>query len=255
MAAMELTSTLREHRSLVIATAATMPLVACAAMSTWRDALNSATAVLVLTLIIVAAAATGDRIVGIAAASSSAAWFDFFLTEPYYRFTITDPDDIEAAVLLVVIGLAVTEVALWGRREQARASRRAGYLDGAMSTAQAVLAGHESLDTVIDQIARQIVELLGIERCRFVAGPVYDSRFATLDHDGVVTRGDHRVNVARDGLPTDEYTALPIRRGGVTVGHFILTSASRVARPSLEQRRVAVLLADQVAARVGKGSD
>lgn len=34
---------------------------------------------------------------------------------------------------------------------------------------------------------------------------------------------------------------------GETLGHFVLTSASDVARPSLEQRRVAVLMADQVA--------
>ena len=38
------------------------------------------------------------------------------LTEPYARFTITDPNDIEATVLLVLVGLAVTEIALWGRR-------------------------------------------------------------------------------------------------------------------------------------------
>ena len=41
-------------------------------------------------------------------------------------------DDVEAAALLVIIGAAVTEVALWGHRQQSRANRRAGYLDGVL---------------------------------------------------------------------------------------------------------------------------
>src|SRR5438067_908879 len=50
------------------------------------------------------------------------------LTVPYNRFTIANRDDIENTVLLVVIGAAVTEIAMWGRRQQARASRQSGYL-------------------------------------------------------------------------------------------------------------------------------
>ena len=49
----------------------------------------------------------------------SGVWFDFFLTEPYLRLTIADSDDIETTVLLVLIGVAVTEIALWGHRQQA----------------------------------------------------------------------------------------------------------------------------------------
>jgi K+-sensing histidine kinase KdpD len=43
-----------------------------------------------------------------------AVWFDFFLTQPYERFTITRRTDIETTVLLLVIGVAVTEIAVWG---------------------------------------------------------------------------------------------------------------------------------------------
>ena len=60
------------------------------------------------------------------AALSSAVWFDFFLTEPYNRLTISDQADIETAALLVLVGIAVTEVALWGRRQQARRQSGAG---------------------------------------------------------------------------------------------------------------------------------
>jgi hypothetical protein len=159
----------REDRSVLIVAAAVLPVLVCAALS-------------------------------------SAAWFNSFLTQPYGRFTITDSEDVEATVLLVLIALAVT----------------------------------------------QAVEVLAISRCRYVAGPVYDYRLAILDHDGDVTRGGHSVKVERDGLPTDEETALLVIREGQLVGHFVLTSAAEVSRPSLEQRRVAVLLADQVAAVVDR---
>ena len=127
---MEVSRALREHRALLVVAALVLPLAVCAVLSVWRDEIASATAVLVLALLVVAAAATGDRLVGVVAALSSGVWFDYFLTAPYHRFTIADRDDVEATVLLVVVGLAVSECALWGRREQARASRR-----GATSTA------------------------------------------------------------------------------------------------------------------------
>jgi len=83
-----------------------------------------------------------------------------------------------------------------------------------------------------------------------VEKPVFDARIAVLDHDGDLGRGGHTVDVDRVGMPTNEYVAIPVRRGTRTVGHFLVTSTSHVAYPSPEQRRVAVLLADQVAVAV-----
>ena len=174
----------------------------------------------------------------------------YFLTEPYLRFTIEDPDDIEAAVLLVLIGIAVTEIALWGHRQQAGAARRSGYLDGVLGAARAVSEGDTPPDVVIDVVARQIAEVLGADSCRFVAGPIHDARIALLDHEGMLIRGGHAVDVDRVGLPTDELIALVVRRGSRTAGHFLVTAATRTTYPSREQRRVAVLLADQVAPAV-----
>ncbi len=72
---------------------------------------------------------------------SAAVWFDFFLTRPYERFSILHRADIETTLLLLIIGVAVTELAVWGRRQHAVASPRAGYLDGISAAAQAVAAG------------------------------------------------------------------------------------------------------------------
>jgi K+-sensing histidine kinase KdpD len=240
----------RHWRTSARIAAVLLPLVTCAILSTVRDSVTTATAVLVLVLWVVAASATGDRVAGLLAAVSGGAWFDFFLTEPYQRFTISDSDDVEAAVLLVLIGLAVTEIALWGYRQQAGASRRSGYLEGVLGAARVVSEGDTPASALVDIVARQITDVLGADGCRFVDGPVRDARIALLDHDGVVTREGHTVDVDRLGLPFDEYVALPVRRGSRVVGHFQVTAAARVAYPSREQRRVAVLLADQVAAAV-----
>jgi K+-sensing histidine kinase KdpD len=236
------------NRSAVITTAALVPLAVSGVLALFRDSLAPATSVLVLVLVVVAAAATGDRTAGVAAALSSGAWFDFFLTRPYSRFAISESADLQATVLLVLVGLAVTELALWGRRQQARASRSAGYLDGVIGTSVLVSGQHAAPEELTRHVAGQIVELLGIDTCRFVAGPGPGTMTAILDQDGHVARRGHPVDVARDGFPTEEEVALPVVHSGVVHGSFVLTSASQIARPTGEQLRVAVLLAGQVGA-------
>lgn len=199
-------------RPSVRAGAVLAPLITAAILSNVRDDVTAATSVLVLVVWVVAAAATGDRVAGVLAALSAGAWFDFFLTEPYLRFTIADADDIEAAVLLVGISLAVTEVALWGYRQQKQAARRSGYLDGVLGAARAVAEGNMPVGAVVDVVARQITDVLAADKCRYIEGPVRDARVAVLDHDGLLTRNGHLVDVDRDGLPTDEYVAVLVQR-------------------------------------------
>ncbi|MGH3506156.1 MAG: DUF4118 domain-containing protein [Nocardioidaceae bacterium] len=239
---------LRIPRSALIAAALGAPLVTCAILSTIRDSVTPVTQALTLVLIVVAVAATGDRIAGILATLSSAAWFDFFLTEPYHRFTIRDADDVEAAALLLLIGFAVNELALWGLRQQAQASQRAGYLDGVVGTAEIIAAGQETREVLTERICRQIRGVLDVETCHYVAGPPHDPRIAVIEHDGSLTRHGQALPVESDGLPTDMETAIPVRHQGQIMGHFRVISAARISRPTREQCRVAVLLADQAAA-------
>jgi K+-sensing histidine kinase KdpD len=248
-------SIVQPHRAWLIALAAIVPLAVCAVLASFRESVTATTAALVLVLIVVAAATTGIRVAGIVAAVSSGAWFDFFLTEPYGSFKITDRDDIEVTVLLLLVGVAVTEIAQWGRRQQARSSRRAGYLDGVLSTADVIAAPPASADVLIDRVSAQIVEILGIDACRFEPGAVSGQPAASLDHDGSVALRGHSVDVARVGLPTDQLITLDVRYGGVSRGRFQLTASTRVARPSIEQRRVVVLLADQVGAALASRAD
>ncbi|MEP6562793.1 MAG: DUF4118 domain-containing protein [Nakamurella sp.] len=241
---------LQTHRSLVVGAAAVLPALTCSILALFRDGVANTNAALALVLLVVVVAATGNRLAGIVAALSSAASFDYFLTEPYSTFSISDRENIETAVLLVLVGTAVTEIALWGRRQQARASREQGYLYGVLGTAATVAAGRTSPDALSEQVARQITDVLQIDSTRFDPG----TRFGlpTLDENGSITRYGHPISVARRGLPTDTKIALPVRSGGVTYGHFLLTAATRIVRPSQQQLQVVATLANQVGAVIAE---
>ena len=243
---MRIDPVLQAHRPLVITVAAVVPVGACAVLALFRDSIANTNAALGLVLLVVAAASTGIRWAGIVAALTSAVSFDYFLTAPYHTLNIADRGDLETAVLLLLVGAAVTEVALWGRREQARASKEQGYLDGVVGTAATVAAGRSSTDELVNSVSDQIVEVLQIDSCRF--DPAHRSGLPSLDPSGTVTRAGRQLGIARQGLPTDSNIALPVRSGGAIYGHFVLTASTRVVRPTTEQLRVAVTLADQVGA-------
>jgi K+-sensing histidine kinase KdpD len=236
------------HRGLILAAAVLAPLLASALMSTLRDNLENTNAALVLVLLVVAAASTGIRLAGVLAALSSAVWFDFFLTAPYLGFAIIDRADIETTVLLVLVGLAVSEIAYWGRMQQAEASRHEGFLAGVIEAAGVVAAGDSPAQTLIDHVERQIVEVLNLDGCVFRS--TISGELPVVQPNGTVVRHGKELDVDRFGLPTDSQIQLLAQSGGTVKGEFLLTAATRIARPSLEARRVAVTLADQVAAAI-----
>jgi hypothetical protein len=234
-------------RPRTLAAAVVAPAATGALLNPLRELVSASNAALVLVLVVVAVAATGHRLAGLVAAVVSAAAFDFFLTEPYLTFAIARRDDVEAAVLLALIGLAVSEVALWGRRQQARASARAGYLDGVVAAARLAASGSTAPPEGVDLVGRQIRDVLGIDGCRFDPGPSAPGR-PRLEPDGSVVWRGRPVDVDREGLPALDLIELPVTSGGVERGRYLLTSTGAVRRPDGERRRVAVALADQAAA-------
>jgi K+-sensing histidine kinase KdpD len=222
------------------------PLAVAAVLVPFRASFPNTDAALAMMLVVVAVAANGYRLAGVLAAVSTAVWFDFFLTQPYERFTITRRTDIETTVLLLVIGVAVTEIAAWGRRQYVAASRRAGYLDGINSAARAVAAGG-SVSALTDQVGRQLARLLSLRSCSFQFGVAGIGRPARLRHDGSVTLGQRTWDVDAEGFPAGTDTELLVEGGGVFQGRFLMTPAPG-ARPTLEQRLLAIALADQVGA-------
>ena len=234
----------RDHAAVLAGLCA--PLVLAAVLVPFRSGFPNTNAALALILVVVAVAANGNRLAGILAAVSAAVWFDFFLTKPYERFSITSRTDIETTVLLLVIGLAVTELAVWGRRQHAAASRRAGYLDGLNSAAQAVAAG-DSPAILIEAVTRQLTGLLSLRSCRFQYGIAGIGQPARLQQDGSVTAGHRAWDVDAEGFPDGTDLELLVESGGMFQGRFLMTPV-RGTRSTLEQRLLAVAFADQVGA-------
>ncbi|HET7801231.1 MAG TPA: DUF4118 domain-containing protein [Humibacillus xanthopallidus] len=236
---------LADHRAWSRWGAALLPVAVGAVLALLRDSMNQSTAAMVLVLSVVAAAATGDRLCGVLAALTAAGSFDFFLTEPYYSLSIHQSDDLELAIVLVVVGLAVTEIALWGRRQESTAQRRDGYIQGLTQLLD--LPPDTSEAARAEAIAAAITRTLGADRSEWVAAHPA-ALDAVVDADGEVRVGGSRVAVTRSGLPTEACTAVPVTRGGMPLGHFRVVASTRVARPTQEQLRVAVLLADRMSA-------
>lgn len=239
---------LRWRDSVTLAAAFAAPLIATAVVVPFRDSFANTDAALVLVAIVVAVAAiTGKRTAGYLAALSSAAWFDFFLTKPYEQFSITHASDVETTVLLLVIGAAVTELAVWGRRQQALASQRAGYLQGIYTAAEATTP-QGGPDSAIQQVADQLTHLLDLVSCRWQPGVAGVGGVARLQHDGHVTVDRQAWDVDDHGLPPRELELL-VRAGDRFFGRFVMLPAQG-SRPSQEHRLVAVAVANQVGAQL-----
>ncbi len=100
-----------------------------------RSTIDNTNVALILVLVVVAAATFGGRTAGAVTSIVSALAFNYFQTEPFYTLRISDRDDIVSAVLLLVVGLAVGEIAVLaaaapgggGRARDGGSSARAGH--------------------------------------------------------------------------------------------------------------------------------
>ena len=235
------------HRDRVACVAALLaPLAISALFVPFRGSVSSTDAALVLVLVIVAVAANGLVLAGILASVSAAVWYDFFLTRPYESLSITRRGDIETTVLLLVIGVAVSELAVWARQQASLATRQAGYLSGLHDAAAAAAAG-ESVSNLIRNVSEQITQLLELERCRFQPRVAGLGQPARLLADGRVVAGAADWDVQAHGLPTTQEIELLVESGGLLQGRFLLR-AGPGSHPTLSQRLVAVAFADQVGA-------
>lgn len=231
------------------------PLAVSAALAPFRTSFSSAgfsitDAALVLVAVVVAVAAYGSRLPGYLAAASSAVWFDFFLVYPYERFTIAARANAETTVLLLLIGAIVTELAVWGRRQQAAASRRSGYVGGLYAVAEAA-SGRGSTTELVREVAGEISQLLTLYSCTFQHGVSGVGAAARLHHDGRVTMGGQEWPVDERGLPAGQNLELLVESGGLLQGRFLMLPTDD-ARPRLENRLIAAALADQVGAALGR---
>ncbi|WP_330328461.1 DUF4118 domain-containing protein [Streptomyces sp. NBC_00536] len=234
---------LRDPAALLAGLAA--PALVALALVPIRTDVSATNAALILVVAVVAVAALGSRTAGAVAALSAAGWFDFFLTRPYQRFTISDRNDVETAVLLLVVGLIVSQLAVRARRLQAVVVTDTAHLSSLQGTARLMEDG-EAPEAVVEYVRRELVGLLGLRGCRFEYGTLMGA-LPRLEHGGGLwLRRPGRVTQYAD-WPEGE-TELRAVGGGHYYGRFLLDPLPGCPLPSEEARLVAVALAGQAGA-------
>jgi hypothetical protein len=230
-----------------IAVGAAAPLVLAAILLPWRGSWSNTNVALLLVVVVVAVACIGNRLAGALAAVSAAAWFDLFFTVPYDRFTISHSADVATFVLLLVVGIAVSQLSAWARRLRAETVADAGYFARIVDSAALTQRAGTPHD-VIEHVRGQLIAVLDLEACRFEYGRLL-GRPPRLEPDGsVLTRYGH-YPVDEFGLPGAEIE-LRTFSNGEYVGRFMMTP-SPGARPARRARLVAVALADLAGHAVG----
>jgi Domain of unknown function (DUF4118) len=223
------------------------PLALAAILLPWRGSWPNTNVALLLVVAVVAVACAGRRLAGVLAAISAAAWFDFFYTLPYDRFTIRHSADVTTFALLLVVGLAVSQMAAWARRLKAVTVADAGYFTRIMESA--ALAQEAGIPhDVVEHVRGQLVELLDLQDCRFEYGRLLGQP-PRLEPDGSVVTRYGRYPVDSAGLPSED-VELRTFSNGQYIGRFMLTPAPGSA-PSRRARLVAVSLAGLVGHALG----
>ncbi|WP_155357767.1 DUF4118 domain-containing protein [Acrocarpospora macrocephala] len=228
--------------TVAVAAAVLAPLLAAALLVPLREGfISNANIALIMVVVVVAVAAVGSRVAGALAAISAAIWFDFLFTHPYNEFAILKPGDLQTAFLLLVVGLATSQIAAWARRLRVIAVTDADYLARIHDTA-ALAQTASSPSEVIDEVQDQLADVLQLRGCRFEYGTLLGHP-PRLEQDGTIMMGHWHWDVERRGLP-DREIELRTFGNGHYYGRFMLQPTPGTS-PSLQARLVAVTLADQ----------
>jgi hypothetical protein len=221
-----------------------VPLAIAMVFVPLRDDIDSANVALILVTAVVGAAVFGGRQAGAASAVVSAIAFDFFYTRPYGSLTINSQDDVETTLLLLLIGLVVGHIATRGRGARRSADAREGEIKRIHRVANLAARGEEAADVIMAAQA-ELMSLLDLDDCRFEAPP-FTTALPRLDRSGALTGHEYHLHEGGFALPTGG-AELPVLGRGQMLGRFVLDPKLHVG-VSLEQRVVAVALADQVGA-------
>jgi len=227
-----------------LAIAAFGPLVVAGLLVPFRDDLAGANIVLVFALVVVLGAAVGTRASGVLAAIIAAMSYDFFFTRPYQSLKIDSSDDIQTTLLLLVIGLAISEIVTYSRRHRVASAQRGDEIARLHRVAELV-ASDSDADDVVLSVQAELIGLLSLRDCRFETAP-FTSELPRLERNGSIA-GDHRHWINGEYTLPAQGAELPVLGRGRTFGRLVLVPDLSVG-VSIEERMVAVALADQLGA-------
>jgi hypothetical protein len=208
-----------------------------------RDAFGAPNVALVLAIVVAGAAMLGGSVAGVITSLAASLSFDYFHTEPYFDLRIDKREDVVAALLLLVLGVAVGVFASLrnGMRLDAQVQARgAGHLEDVA----AVVATGAGLDEVWPVIRQALLDQLDLQSCRFEPVP-FEHHYPALGRDGHIDSPILHYEPGGFALPP-EGAVVPVVAGGHSLGRLVLLPTPHRGT-TRSQRRVAVALADQLA--------
>jgi Domain of unknown function (DUF4118) len=220
------------------------PLAIAALLVPLRHELVGVHVALVFVVVVVLAAACGGRVSGVVAAVVSTMSYDFFFTKPYQSLKIDRAEDIGTAVLLLGIGLIVAEVMAFGYRSRQGWKRTREEVTRLHRVAELVAGGVVAEDVLLS-VRAELLGLLSLRECEFEQPP-FESALPRVERNGAIEGGTRRWVGREFSLPA-EGVEIPVLGRGRVFGRLVLIPDWNVGT-SVEERVVAVALADQVGA-------
>jgi K+-sensing histidine kinase KdpD len=183
----------------------------------------------------------GGRRAGIAGAIVAALSFDFFFTTPYLSLKIEHHNDIETTFILLVVALVVAEIGIRARLNRGDAQTSKSELDRLYRIAEIAARTPDPADVVL-AVQAECIGLFGLEDCFYEASA--SSVLPRLGRNGAIEDATLKLH-GRDFVLPEEGIELPVRARGSSFGRLVLVAAPNTPA-SMEQRRVAVALADEL---------
>jgi K+-sensing histidine kinase KdpD len=221
-----------------VATAAVLPIVLGAVLIPLREQLSQSNSLLMV-LPVLLIALLGGRRLGIVAALSAAIAFDVFHTQPYYRPTIDDPDDIVETVALLLIGITAGYLAESAQTAIVAARIRRKEL-AAMTNFVEHIGTPISGEELAEHAGASILSLLDARDC--VWRPDYKGTASpVLKADGTLA-STHVGDWDQGGGVLPSTIEIPVGYPPSEHGRFIVRTNQRTTI-SLEERRAAATIA------------
>ena len=220
-----------------------VPLGVSAAWIPLRDHLPNADLALLLVLLIATVGWIAGARPSVASAMTAAVAFDVLDTRPYGTLSMSRGSDVTTALILLATGAFVGAGAARLNRYRRSEDQRSDALAVVMEASGLVATG-EQRELIAEALGSELVRSLELAACEFHSGPP-DGKSPVVARDGglvgLVSRAGHEPSTRID---------LPIWCQGEIVAHYGLVLGSR--KPSQDELRVALSLADQAGAAMTK---
>jgi hypothetical protein len=197
---------------------------------------------LALVIPVLLAAVFGGRWPGVGSALAAAMCFDFFFTLPYQSLRISSGDDVGTFFVLLVVALVAAEVGIRARRSGRTAREARSGLDRLCRVIE-IAARAGDIEDVISSARAELIGLFGLVDCTFEP----DHPGGELPRLGLhgALEGASLVATHTDFMLPSGGVEIAVAGRGIRFGRLVLF-AGESARASLQQRAVAVAIADQL---------